>query len=35
METHSSILTWRMLWKEEPGGYSPQGRKEFDLSEET
>ena len=20
METHSSILAWRILWKEEPGG---------------
>ena len=20
MATHSSILTWRILWKEEPGG---------------
>ena len=23
MATHSSILTWRILWTEEPGGYSP------------
>ena len=21
--THSSILAWRCLWSEEPGGYSP------------
>ena len=30
MATHSSILAWRILWTEEPGGllHSPQGRKE-------
>ena len=27
MATHSSILAWRILWTEEPGGYSPWGRK--------
>ena len=26
--THSSILAWRILWTEEPGGYSPWGYKE-------
>ena len=26
MATHSSILAWRILWTEEPGGYSPWGR---------
>jgi len=25
METHSSILARRILWTEEPGGYSPWG----------
>ena len=25
MATHFSILAWRMLWTEEPGGYSPWG----------
>ena len=23
MDTHSSILAWRISWTEEPGGYSP------------
>ena len=30
MVTHSSILAWRILWTEEPKGYSLQGRKELD-----
>ena len=30
MATHSSILAWRIPWTEEPGGYSPWGRKESD-----
>jgi len=25
MATHSSILTWRILWTEEPGGLQPIG----------
>ena len=25
METHSSILTWRILWTEEPGGLQCMG----------
>ena len=29
--THSSILTWRMPWTEEPVGYSPWGCKETRL----
>ena len=33
MATHSSILAWRIPWTEEPGGYSPQGRKESDTTE--
>ena len=33
METNSSILTWKIPWTEEPGGYSPWGRKEFDTAE--
>ena len=28
MATHSRILAWKILWTEEPGGHSPQGRKE-------
>ena len=27
METHSSILAWRIPWTEEPGGHSPWGQK--------
>ena len=34
MATHSSILAWRILWTEEPGGcYSPQGYKQSDTTE--
>ena len=33
MSTHSSIFAWRIAWTQEPGGYSPQGRKESDMSE--
>ena len=25
METHSSLLAWRILWTEEPGGLRPVG----------
>ena len=43
MATHSSVLAWEILWTEEPGGlqstgatvhggYSPQGRKESDMT---
>ena len=35
MATHSSILAWRIPWTEEPGGYSPWGRKELDSTEVT
>ena len=27
MAIHSIILAWKMSWTEEPGGYSPWGRK--------
>ena len=33
--THSSILSWRIPWTEEPGGLSPQGCKESDTTEVT
>ena len=33
MATHSSILAWKILWTEEPGGYIPWGRKESDMTE--
>jgi len=32
--THSSILAWRILWTEEPGGLQ-WGHKESDSAEET
>ena len=32
--THSSILAWRILWTEEPGGYSPWGHTESDATEQ-
>ena len=31
--THSSILTWRIPWTEEPEWHSPRGRKESDTTE--
>ena len=34
MATHSSIPAWRIPWTEEPGGYSPWGRKESDTTED-
>ena len=33
MATHSSTLAWRIPWTEEPGSYSPWGRKESDTTE--
>ena len=35
MATHSCILAWRIPQTEEPGGYSPWGRKESDKTETT
>ena len=34
-ETHSSILAWRILWTEAPGGLQSIGRKESDMTEAT
>ena len=34
MATHSSILAWRIPWTEELAGYSPQGHKESDMTEQ-
>ena len=31
--TQSSILAWRILWTEEPAGYSPWGHKELEITE--
>ena len=33
METHSSILAWRIPWMEEPGWLQPRHRKESDMTE--
>ena len=30
--THSSSLAWEVSWTEEPGGYSPWGGKESDMT---
>ena len=35
MAAHSSTLAWEMPWTEEPGGYSPWGRTELDVTEHT
>ena len=35
MVTHSSILAWRILWKEESGGLQSMGCKESDTTEAT
>ena len=32
MAAHSSILAWRIPRTEEPGGYSPRGHKESDVT---
>ena len=34
MATQSSTLAWKIPWTEEPGGYSPWGRKELDTTEQ-
>ena len=34
METHSSILAWRIPWTEEPAINSPWGRKELAMTEQ-
>ena len=31
MATHSSILAWRILWTQEPGGLQSMGSKESDT----
>ena len=32
METHSSILAWKISWTEEPGGLQSMGSKESDTT---
>ena len=31
MATHSSVLAWRILWTQEPGGLQSMGSKESDT----
>ena len=33
MATHSSILSWRIPWTEEPGGLQPTGSQRGDTAE--
>ena len=33
MATHFSILAWKILWTQEPAGYSPWSHKELDMTE--
>ena len=33
MAVHFSILAWRLLWTEEPGGIQSMGYKELDMTE--
>ena len=33
MTTHSSILAWEIPWTEQPGDYSPWGRKEWNTTD--
>ena len=35
METHSSILAWRIQWTVSLVGYNPWGPKESDITEAT
>ena len=32
--THSGTLAWKIPWTEKPIGYSPQGHKESDTTEQ-
>ena len=32
METHSSILAWRIPWTEKPGGLQSMGLQELDMT---
>ena len=33
MVIHSSILAWRIPWREEPGGLQSMGSQELDMTE--
>ena len=32
METHSSVLAWRILWTEKPGRLQSMGSQESDMT---
>ena len=32
MATHSSVLAWKILWMEEPGGLQSMGHKESKMT---
>ena len=34
MAAHSSILAWKILWTEEPGGLQSMGSQELDTTEQ-
>ena len=34
MATHSSVLAWRILWTEEPGGLWSMGLQKLDMNEQ-
>ena len=34
MANHSSLLAWKILWTEEPGGLWSKGHKESDTTEQ-
>jgi len=34
MATLCSILAWKIPWTDEPGGYSPWGHKDLDMTEQ-
>ena len=35
MATHSSFLTWKVQWREEPGGLQSMGSQRVDMTEAT
>ena len=34
MATRCSILAWKIPWTDEPGGYSPWGHKDLEMTEQ-
>ena len=35
MATHSPVLVWDIPWTEKPGGLSPWGCRELDMTEQS